>query len=207
MTWKCWKLTCKVLNILKSFRWSIWVRTMKSCCRSVFWNNTENFDMHFRWSFSVKRKREKENKHIAPVSRHFRGLHSYRTQLLTNQGARNLSVILISNETIIVLFLLKSSSQFFGGFLLTLREQPTFLDATTCFPVKWRPRNDRGNSIMMTCHYPDLGSVSVRWKQISLAPRPIRGTTQIWVVTRHQFGICAVISQTSFCGASQWWRY
>ena len=35
-------------------------------------------------------------------------------------------------------------------------------------------------------------------KQISLAAQPIRSTTQIWVVTRHQYGIFALVSQTSF---------
>ena len=30
--------------------------------------------------------------------------------------------------------------------------------------------------------------------------QPIRSTTQIWVVTRHQYGICAVVSQTPFGG-------
>lgn len=65
---KMLKISCKVLNILKSFWWSIRVRTLKSCCRSGFWNNTESFDMHFRWSFWVNRKREKENKHIAALS-------------------------------------------------------------------------------------------------------------------------------------------
>ena len=28
--------------------------------------------------------------------------------------------------------------------------------------------------------------------------QPIRSTTQIWVVTRHQYGISALVSQTSF---------
>ena len=28
---------------------------------------------------------------------------------------------------------------------------------------------------------------------------PIRSTAQIWVVTRHQYGIFALIPQTSFC--------
>ena len=37
-------------------------------------------------------------------------------------------------------------------------------------------------------------------KQIFLVVRPIRSTTQIWVVTRHQYGIFAVVSQTSFLG-------
>ena len=37
-------------------------------------------------------------------------------------------------------------------------------------------------------------------KQIFIVVRPIRSTTQIWVVTRHQYGIFAVVSQTSFLG-------
>ena len=48
----------------------------------------------------------------------------------------------------------------------------------------------RRNSILMTRHYPDEGSASDWLKQISLAARPIRGTTQIWVVTRHQCAAC-----------------
>ena len=46
----------------------------------------------------------------------------------------------------------------------------------------------------MTCHYPNLGSSSDWLKQ----NRPIRSTTQIWVVTPHQCGISAVVSLTSF---------
>ena len=34
--------------------------------------------------------------------------------------------------------------------------------------------------------------------QISHAAWPIRGSTQIWVVTRHQYGISALVSLTSF---------
>ena len=41
-----------------------------------------------------------------------------------------------------------------------------------------------------------IGSVN----QISHTARPIRSTTQIWVVTRHQYGISALVSQTSFRG-------
>ena len=52
----------------------------------------------------------------------------------------------------------------------------------------------------MTRHYPDLGSASDWLNRISQAARPIRSTTQIWVVTRHQYGISALISQTSFRG-------
>ena len=50
----------------------------------------------------------------------------------------------------------------------------------------------------MTRHYSDLGSASDWMKQISPAIRPIRTITQIWVVTRHQYGISAFDSQTSF---------
>ena len=68
------------------------------------------------------------------------------------------------------------------------------------FSAKWRLRNNCRNSILMTCHYPDLGSPSDWLNQISHAARPIRSTTQIWVVTRHQYGISALVSQTSFGG-------
>ena len=53
---------------------------------------------------------------------------------------------------------------------------------------------------LMTRHYPDLGSASDWLNQISHPARPIRGITQIWVVTRHQYGISALVSQTSFRG-------
>ena len=66
-----------------------------------------------------------------------------------------------------------------------LRKQPTFGVATTGFPTKWRLRNERRNSILMTRHYPDLGSAFDWLKQISHAARPIRSTAQMWVVTRH----------------------
>ena len=52
----------------------------------------------------------------------------------------------------------------------------------------------------MTRHYPDLGSASDWLNQISHAARPIRSTTHIWVVTRHQYGISPLVSQTSFGG-------
>ena len=36
------------------------VQTMENCCRLVFCNNIESFDVHFRWSFTENRAREKE---------------------------------------------------------------------------------------------------------------------------------------------------
>ena len=50
----------------------------------------------------------------------------------------------------------------------------------------------------MTCHYPELDNASDWLKQISHAAQPIRSITQIWVVMRHQYGISALVFQTSF---------
>ena len=38
--------------------------------------------------------------------------------------------------------------------------QPIFRNATTWFPRAWPLRNERRNSIPMSCHYQDLGSTS-----------------------------------------------
>ena len=40
----------------------------------------------------------------------------------------------------------------------SLRKQPTFCNSTTGFPTKWCLRKDCRNSILMTRHYPDLGT-------------------------------------------------
>ena len=52
----------------------------------------------------------------------------------------------------------------------------------------------------MTRHLPDLGSASDWLKQ---KKKTIRSTTQIWVVTHHQYGIFALVSQTSFGGKTR----
>ena len=65
-------------------------------------------------------------------------------------------------------------------------------------PPKWRLRNEHRNSILMTHHYPDLGGASDWLSQISHAAQPIRSTTRIWVVMRHQYGISVPVSQMSF---------
>ena len=70
----------------------------------------------------------------------------------------------------------------------SLRKQPTFCDVDTGFPAKWRLRNERRNSMLMTRHYPDLGC-AFDWS--------IRSTTQIWVLTRHQYGIAGRLSVVS----------
>ena len=82
----------------------------------------------------------------------------------------------------------------------SLKKQTKFCDATIGFPAKWRLRNERRNSILMTRHYSDLDSASDWSCRVGYLPQPIWSTTQIWVVTRHQDGISALVSQTSFCG-------
>ena len=86
--------------------------------------------------------------------------------------------------------------------IYSLRKQPTFCDATTGFPTKRRLRNERRNSILMTLHYSDLSSASDWLNQISHTARPIRSTTLIWVVTRHQYGISALVRPKLFRGES-----
>ena len=76
----------------------------------------------------------------------------------------------------------------------SLRKQLTFGDATTGFPAKFRLRNKRRNSILMTHHQPYLGSASDWLNQISHEAGPIRSTTQIWVVTCHEYRISAPVS-------------
>ena len=63
------------------------------------------------------------------------------------------------------------------------------------FPAKWRLRNERRNSILMTRHYTDLGGVSDWLKRISCAARQIRSTSQIRVVTRHEYRIFPIVPE------------
>ena len=51
----------------------------------------------------------------------------------------------------------------------------------------------------MTRHYPDLGSASDWLCHVGNLIQPIRNTTQLWVVMRHQYGIFALASQMAFC--------
>ena len=49
-------------------------------------------------------------------------------------------------------------------------------------------------------HYPDLGRAPDWPCRVGNLLQPIRSTTQISVVKRHQYGIFALVSQTSFHG-------
>ena len=50
-----------------------------------------------------------------------------------------------------------------------------------------QPENKSRNSILMTRHYPDLGSASDWSSRVEYVFQPITGTTYalIWLVTRH----------------------
>ena len=85
-----------------------------------------------------------------------------------------------------------------GEVCSSLKKQLTFGDTSTGFPIKWRLRNKCRNSILMKRHYPDLGSASDWLCRVGNLIQPIRSTTQIWVVMCHQYGISALVSQTSF---------
>ena len=80
------------------------------------------------------------------------------------------------------------------NFLKPAGKQPTFGDATAGFPTKWCLRNERRNSVRILCYYPDLGSSSDWSCSVENLIKPIRSTTQIWVVTRHQYEISALVS-------------
>ena len=85
-----------------------------------------------------------------------------------------------------------------------------FLIAHTDGSLKKPPlvllQNDACESILMTRHYPDLGNAFVWLKQISLAERPIRSTTEIWIVMCHQYIIsCACFSYIN-SWSNQWWH-
>ena len=67
-------------------------------------------------------------------------------------------------------------------------------------PLVSPPNDETRNSRLMTRHYTDLGSASDWSCPMGNLIQPIRSTTQICVVTRHQYGISALVSQTSFGG-------
>ena len=57
--------------------------------------------------------------------------------------------------------------------------------------------------MLMTRHYPDFCSASDWSCREGDLLQPIRSITEIWVGTRHQYGISALVSQTSFWRENQ----
>ena len=58
----------------------------------------------------------------------------------------------------------------------------------------------RGNSILMTSHYLDLGNVSDYLKQTFHAAQPIRSTIQSWAMTSHQYEFLRPFLRRYFAG-------
>ena len=52
----------------------------------------------------------------------------------------------------------------------------------------------------MTCHFPDFGSASERSCCEGNSLQPIKSTTRICLITRHQHGISALVPKMSFRG-------
>ena len=87
--------------------------------------------------------------------------------------------------------------------IFSLRKWPTFRDGTTGFPAKWRLRNEGTNFILMTCHCRGQSSASDWLCCERYLLQPIRSTTQIWVVTRHQYGILGLVLGRHFAGTPE----
>ena len=80
----------------------------------------------------------------------------------------------------------------------SLRKQPTFCDATSGFPTKWRLRNEHRNSILMTHYSLDLGSASDWLCRVKFALTNQKQYPDLSSDASSVWNFCAV-SQTSFC--------
>ena len=72
-------------------------------------------------------------------------------------------------------------------FKRSLREKPTFRDTTTSFHAKWFLTNERRNSILMTCHYPDLGKLLIgpaAWEICSFRGETSGGVAKCWLLSQ-----------------------
>ena len=115
-----------------------------------------------------------------------------------------LSFLFFSLHSSFLSFLPSLLSQCFVVFLLclafSLRKQPTFGDATTGFPAKWRLRNERRMPILMTRHYPDLGSASDWSCRVGNLFQPIRSATQNFCASGllmgvgHSIKVCHILA-------------
>jgi len=76
------------------------------------------------------------------------------------------------------------------GWPVPWENSPHFATPPLDFLTKWRWKKSAEIAYLWRV------TSAADWKKILL--QPIRSTTQIWVVTRHQYGISALVSQTSF---------
>lgn len=95
-----------------------------------------------------------------------------------------------------------------GNFSLPSKNRMAFHNTTTGFPTKWYLRNCWINSILLTCHYPELSSASDCSCDKGNLLLSIRSNIQIREVTCHHASLCRetsgrvakcwVFSQASF---------
>ena len=108
-----------------------------------------------------------------------------RNHVKANQRERRKAVILFEH-------LSRAAIHMDMNWILTLRVcragygKRTFWDATI---GKWRLKNDRRNTILMTRHYPDLGCACDWLKETVVMKRPIRSTSLFWVVPHYLYRI------------------
>ena len=83
------------------------------------------------------------------------------------------------------------------------RKQPTSGDVTNGFPAKWRLRNERRNSILLTWHIPDLGSAS-NWscRKGKVTPTKQKLHPDLGSDTSSVWNLRARFSKMTFSGAS-----
>ena len=90
--------------------------------------------------------------------------------------------------------------------IINLRKQPTFPDATSGFPTKWRQRNEYRNSILVTGDYPDpVRSSDWSCREGKLLQPIITWHNQIWVVIHHQPGFLRPLLSCHFAGKPTLW--
>ena len=73
------------------------------------------------------------------------------------------------------------------------------------FTAKWHVKREHINSILMTCNYTQIWEVplightvwEICFSQICFSQLEAPLVTWIWIVTHHQYGISALVSQTS----------
>ena len=93
------------------------------------------------------------------------------TRILLRQGSLVillLSILLLnylfffSKKITVVIYVVRNLFYFLLRYhsYCNLSKQSTFREVTNGFPAKWRLRDDCRNSLLMTCHYSELGSAS-----------------------------------------------
>ena len=109
----------------------------------------------------------------------------YTSAFLINPQPRRRS--LLSNKSVLLIYVLSLPVLLIHVLLLPsmfYQSSPVHVLWHACH--NWFPRamtSEKWTQKLMTCHYSDLGSASDKLKQIFHAARPIRSTTQIWVVS------------------------